>query len=625
MAELNVSDLDFDTIKANLKTYLRSQSEFSDYNFDGAALSVLLDILAYNTHYNATLAHLAGNEMFIDSAVKRSSVVSIAKTMGYTPRSTISARAVVDIVVTPASSYTSSSLTLNRNIPFTAASNGKVYTFYPSTTYTAQLIDGQFTFYSVELIEGTRITNTFIIDQSNTSGPLVIPNSKIDKSTISVVVQQSTSNPVQETFAYYNSILDVSSTSKVFYVDENPYGLYEVRFGDGIISHELSVGNVVAIEYFVSSGPAANYISNFTVGGTLTGSGEIKTAYAVTAAAGGAEAETLESIRVNAPLFNATKNRAVTSNDYAALIKAQFNNVNSVVVWGGEENDPPVYGKVFVSIDPLPNTVITMSDKDNITSNIIKPRSVVSIQTEFVDPIYHYMTVVANVKFDRTITKATSADIGVLVDNAVRTYFSENLNALEKNFYYSDLVKYIQAVDSSIFSISLDTKLHRRVDVYTGYTNVFDVSFNTAVEPGLFKSSHFNTTIGDSVVGVYLTDDITGDTALSETGDIVVRRVDNGKIVMRKAGTITSGTGRIVIPGINVTSTVNDFRFYVTPEGTSPDVLTVDLTRTSDVSNSAVFPLASRNTVLRLDDSSGDTLNGIPVGLTVNAISSVGK
>lgn len=624
MAELNVSDLDFFAIKENLKTYLNSQTEFTDYNFDGAGLSVLLDLLAYNTHYNATLAHLAANEMFLDSAVKRASVVSIAKSMGYTPRSRTSARAEVDIVITPATGYTSTSLTLERTIPFSAALNGKVYTFYPARTYVAQLIDGKFTFYGVELIEGTILSNSFVVDQATLSGPFVIPNQNVDKSTISVRVQESSTNFTTETYQYYDSILDVDATSKVFYVDENPYGLHEVRFGDGVISKQLSVGNAVTISYIVSNGAAANYISSFTMGGTLTGSGEVKQLYTTVAANGGSNAENIDSIRLNAPLYNATKNRAVTANDYSALIKSKFDNVNSVLVWGGEQNDPPVYGKVFVSIDPLPNTVITMTDKDYIVREIIKPRSVVSIQTEFVDPIYHYLTVSATIRYDNTITNTTSGAIQSLVDAAIRTYFSENLNSLEKNFYYTDLIKYIQNVSSAIFSISVELKLHKRFSVYTGNDNVFDEVFNTQIKESSFRTSNFVTTIGSADVEVYLTDDIGRDSA-STQGTIVARRTDTNEIILRNVGSITYSNGRIQIPNIYITSTNNDFRFYVAPDGSAPDILTTDLTRTSDVSSAAVFALAARNTVLRLDDSSLNTLENIPQGLVVNVSSSVGK
>lgn len=625
MAELNVSDLDFFSIKENLKNYLQSQSEFSDYNFDGAGLSVLLDVLSYNTHYNATLAHLTANEMFLDSAVKRSSVVSIAKSMGYTPRSKTSARASLTVTITPAASYTANSLTLDRTIPFSAAVNGKVYNFYPAETYTAQRIDDTFTF-NIEVIEGTILTNSFIVDQSTVSGPFIIPNPDVDRSTISVRVQQSVSTPSIETYAYYDNILDVDKDSRVFYVDENPYGLQEIRFGDGVISKQLTVGNVVIVEYVISSGSAANYITRFAMGGTLTGSGEIKNIISETEANGGSEPEDIESIRLNAPLYNAAKNRAVTSNDYSALIKSRFDNVNSVLVWGGEENDPPIYGKVFVSIDPKPNTVITMSDRDYIVRDIIKPRSVVSIQTEFVDPIYHYLTVSAQIKFDRTVTSATSGAIETAAIAAIRRYFSENLNSLEKNFYYTDLLKYIQNVSPAIFSISVELKIHKRVAVYTNNENLIDTTFNSAIKENKFYSSRFITKIGSANIQIYLTDDIQGD-ATSTQGDIVARRVDTNEIILRNVGNVDYFSGKIYIPAIFIYSLPdNDYvRLYVEPAGSAPDIRTVDLTRINELSEAAIFPVAARNTVLKLDDSYGDPLNNIPTGLSVTALSSVGK
>lgn len=627
MAQLNVSDLDFATIKANLKTFLSSQAEFQDYNFDGAGMSVLMDLLAYNTHYNATLAHLAANEMFIDTAVKRSSVVSIAKTMGYFPRTISSARAVVNIRVTPDPSYTSQTLILPETIPFKAVVDGEVLTFYPAESVQGTYVDGVFQFQDVELVEGTRITNSFAVDLNTVSGPFTLPNANIDKSTIRVRVQTSASTQVITTFNFSDTVLDVGRDSNVFYVEENGYGLLEVRFGDGVISKKLNVGNIVYVDYIVSKGKQGNGVGAFTIGGTLTGSRETKgVSNTVLVASGGNDAETIEEIRLNAPLFNATKNRAVTATDYATLIKSRFSNVDSVVVWGGEENDPPIYGKVFLSINPVDNSVITEENKSDILNNIVLPRSVVSIKPEFIDPVYHYVSSNTTIKYDNTITSLSPGDIQREAYIRIENYFKSSLSSFEKNFYYSDFVRMLQEITSSIYAVDSQILVHRRFDVYNGFENRFELTFNAAVVSGSIRSTNFTTQIGGISSEVFLSDDTTGDT-LSESGDIVMKKL-NGDILVHKVGRIDYATGKVSIPSLFISSlsgNLNQLRLYFTPFGQSPNILTSSLFNETEWGEGASFPVASRNIVLKLDDSQIDTYANVSRGTTVNAIPTNGK
>lgn len=386
MAQLNVTELDFFGIRENLKTYLQSQSEFADYNFDGSGLSVLIDILAYNTHYNATLAHLLANEMFIDSAVKRSSVVSISKSLGYNPRSIRSARVDATITITPPLSYTSSVATISKNIGFRGVgSDGVTYTFYPEDDITATKADGTFTFV-VTLVEGVRTNNFFTVTADTESGPFELLNTNVDTSTITCKVQTSASELEVQTFVQNQNIVSLTGTTRSFFVEENANALVEVRFGDNVLGKKLTTGNIVTLDYLISGGAGANGITTLTAKSVILGAGET---ISVSSAAsyGGAAAQTTDSIRYIAPKFNATKNRAVTAEDYMALIESQYSNINSITVWGGEDNDPPIYGKVFVSIEPLPDSVITESDKAAIARDILKPRGVVGIQPVFVDQI----------------------------------------------------------------------------------------------------------------------------------------------------------------------------------------------------------------------------------------------
>jgi len=624
MAQLEVTELDFQSIKENLKTFLQSQEEFQDYNFDGSGLSILLDVLAYNTHYNGTLAHFLSNEMFIDSAVKRNSVVSIAKTLGYTPTSRKSAVADVTFEIKPVVGYAPTSLTISRDTIFTASVGNKTYNFYPkedATSSLSTLLSNQTGFsFPLDLIEGKRIANRFTVDQTNTSGPFVLPNQNIDTTTIRVRVVKSATVQDITSWTYYDDIMSVESTTRAFFVEEGPSGLYEVRFGDGIIGAALEVNNIVLIDYIVSSGAGANNISTFSATGTFTGSTEVKTIYVNNNAAGGQEKQSIDSIRYNAPKFNSTKNRVVTSDDYEALIKSRFNNINSITVWGGEDNIPPIYGKVFVAIQPLPGSIITQSDKDIIIRDIIRPRSVVSIQPEFVDPITTYLSLNVTVDYDRTNTTLTSSRIESEVRTVITNYFTSNLNKLQKNFYYSKLSAAINATTNSIFSNSIQIVMHRRIPVITGITEQYTVYFNAQLENESFRTSNFTTTITGQQYEVYIADSHVD--AGESIGNLVMKRVVDDTIVST-VGTIDYNAGVVNIPTLlidSVSGGESELRFYVEPFGFSPNIFTTGLTNTSEVATRAIFPFSARNTVISLDASATNSSANIIPGLTVSAI-----
>ena len=625
MTQLNVTDLDFATIKQNLKSFLQSQEEFQDYNFDGAGLSVLLDILAYNTHYNATLAHLQSNEMFLDSAVKRNSVTSIAKTLGYTPTSRRSARANILLQIRPSTSYTASSLTVSRNTQFTAKTPQKTYTFYPKEDYVSGLttLETGATGFSfpMELIEGRRVTNNFVVDQSNTSGPFILPNQNVDTTTIRVRVQQSSSVVSTTTWNFYDDVMSVDSTTKAFFVEEGPSGLYEIRFGDDILGKKLDTGNIVVVDYIVSSGAAANSIPNFAPTITFTGSGEIRTVYLESAAIGGREKESVDSIRYNAPKFNATKNRVVTASDYETLIRSRFSNINSIAVWGGEENNPPIYGKVFISIQPQPGSIITQADKDIIARDIIRPRSVVSIQPEFVTPIETYigLNIVAN--YNKTLTTLTSSRIESEIRTVVQNFFVNNLNKLQKNFYYSKLLSAVVGTTQSIFSASIQVTVHKRVTIVPGVANEYVIRFNGPLQAETVRTTNFTTTITGQQYEVYITDN--HPLTSGDIGTLVMKRVSDDAIVTANAGTVNYQTGVVTISNLNIdvlSGDETDLRVYAEPFGDAPNVLTTELTSSTESSTAATFPYAARNTVLTLDTSAGNALSNVSAGLTITAV-----
>lgn len=401
MAQLDVSELDFASIKQSLQTYLQSQEEFSDYNFEGSGLSVLLDVLAYNTHYNAMLSHMIVNESFLDSAVKRSSVVSLAKAIGYTPRSRRSAEATVNLVVYPPAGYTDTILTITRDTRFQTTVDGQFYTFFPQTGQFSILRSNQgrdlFYFPNLKIKEGRRVSNNFIVNSSNLTGPFTIPNVGVDTSTLRVRVQKSATDFGLTTFTHRDKFIDVKSTTAAYFIEEGADSLYQIRFGDGVVGKALEAGNIVIIDYLATVGAPANNARQFSVGSTLTLSGEQVVVQTVQSSVGGISRESVDSIKQNAPRYNSTKERAVTARDYQSLILAANPNVESVSVWGGEDNDPPMYGKVFLSLNPVLGSIITQSDKDKIQAEIIGPKTPIAIIPEFVDPEFTYVGIQLNV------------------------------------------------------------------------------------------------------------------------------------------------------------------------------------------------------------------------------------
>jgi hypothetical protein len=561
--------------------------------------------------------------MFIDSAVKRNSVTSIAKTLGYTPTSTKSAVADVIFEVKPPQSFTGTSLTLPRTTQFIGKTANNSYTFYPKEDYYSGLVtlqngDTGFSF-PIELIEGKRVTNTFTVDPSNQSGPFVLPNQNIDTTTIRVRVQESSAVISTTVWNFYDDLMLVDSQTRAFFVEEGPSGLYEVRFGDDILGKKLSVGNVVIIEYIVSSGTSANSIPNFSSTNTFTATGEIKTVYLESAATGGREKESVDSIRYNAPKFNATKNRVVTSDDYETLIRSRFANINSIAVWGGEENNPPIYGKVFISIQPLPGSIVSQADKDIIARDIIRPRSVVSIQPEFVDPIETYIGLNISVNYNKTITSLTSSRIESEVREVVQSFFTNNVNKLQKNFYYSKLLSAVVGTTQSIFSASIQVLMHKRIPVFSPVAEDYVVRFNGPLEIETLKTTTFNTTIGTQEYVVYITDQ--HDATVGDIGTLVMKRASDDVIVLSDVGTVDYTTGVVNITDLIInTGSETELRIYVEPFGDAPNILTTDLTSTSDTSTAAVFPYAARNTVLTIDTSAANSAVNIPAGLSITAV-----
>lgn len=630
MSQLDVTELDFNDIKESLKTFLSAQEEFSDYDFEGSALSVLIDTLAYNTHYNAMLAHLQANESFLDTAIKRSSVTSIAKALGYTARSSRASTASVKMTVVPDPAYQNSTLTLSRDTTFTANNreDNVTYTFYPSETVTASLetINGVtgFVFSDLLLKEGTRVSNNFLIDSNNVSGPLTIPNAGVDTTTIRVRVQKSTTDLTVESYNLANNLLDISSTTKAYFIEETLDGLYVIRFGDDVIGKKLSSGNIVIVDYITTSGAAANRSRGFACTVNLTGANESRTfdTASTVPASGGQGKESIDSIRRNAPIYNQTRERAVAASDYESLILASNSNIQSVSVWGGEDNVPPIYGKVFISLDPVEGQIITQRDKDEILSTTIGPKSTISIVPEFVDPDYSYVGLKVGVVYDNKKTTLTSGQINDAVTNAITNFFATELNTLNKNFYYSKIHDAIKAISNSVISVNITPTIQKRLNVELGKANTYDIYFNSKLQPREMSSSFFNATVSGANIKVKI-QDIPSATVIAPeyNGTGTLNIVDSDGAIVSKVGTIDYSTGRVQISSMIVSSLIGNetkIRLRVRPHDDSKDILTNILSRTSATSTGPVFATASNNTILTLDDTAKSVVLNTRAGLDVN-------
>ena len=481
-----ITELDFDTIKSNLKDFLKSQPEFSDYNFDGSGLSVLLDVLAYNTHYMGYYMNMMANEMFIDTAQLRQSVVSHAKLLGYTPTSRIASRAAINVSFQEVASGANSAMTLPRFTKFVSApKDGKSYTFVTVEQRVAtKSNDGYFNFPNVEIKEGNPVSYVFAYDaQTNEKQVFVLPDVGIDTSTMTVQIQKSVSNYSLETFELAQDATTVISDAPVYYLEENRDGKYQISFGDGILGRALENGNIVIVSYVVTSGDAANGIRNFQLSDNpKPGSPVTITLY--TESSSGKMEESIENIRFTAPKSFIAQNRAVTKNDYVALINQNYPYFDSVAVWGGEENVPPVYGKIFFSVKPRGNYEVTQTEIEYMKNEILKPISVLTVTPEYVAPDYNYMNFVIDVVYDPRKTTKTAGGIQTSVYNAVMQFSEEYLNTFNNTFKMSKLIRAVDDADPSIENNSIKVIIEKRFRPLLNQSKSYRIDFFVPLKKG---------------------------------------------------------------------------------------------------------------------------------------------
>lgn len=482
-SNIQITDLDFDSIKNNLKTFLRGQDRFKDYDFEGSSLSVLLDLLAYNTHYNSYYLNMVANEMFMDTALLRESVVSHAKLLNYTPRSASAPTATINIIST---GQTQASVSIPKFTRFQSeAIDGTNYIFVTKDIYTSSAVSNTVTFTDVELIQGEPISQTFTVDNATNPKQLfTLPDSNIDVSTLIVQVQKSSSNTEISTYTVEEDLSRVNGSSKVYFLQEGIDGQYEIYFGDNVIGKYLDDGNLVLVSYISTSGTASAGANNFVL---LDNIGGITTIYPVTPASNGGERESIDSIKFQAPRHYGAQGRAVSYEDYVTAIMQ--NNlgyaIDSVSVWGGETNDPPAYGQVFISIKPKDSYRLTTTQKERLVNDLIRPISMVTVVPTVIDPDYVYIRVNANVLYDQKLTNLTSSQIQEVVKSAIQQFARDNLNTFSSTFSYSDLSAAIQNSNQSIIAndakIQLQKKFYPTLSVPRQYTLDYGVPLERSV------------------------------------------------------------------------------------------------------------------------------------------------
>lgn len=571
--KISVSELDFDAIKSNLKEYLKGQDKFSDYDFEGSGLSVLLDVLAYNTHYNALYTNLAVNEAFLDSASKRNSVVSIAKALGYVPDSAHGATAFITMVVSNTTS-TPAVINLPKYTQFTTVVDSVTYNFYTMEEYVAVLNseNNTYSFNSIAIKEGTPLLFKYEVMPGQR---YILSNDNIDVDTIRVRIQDNATSSTFTTYTRNENLLELNELSKVFFLKEIEGEYYELEFGNDVIGKALQNGNIVNIEYMTCNKDLPNGARTFSYQGSSLLGGTISNPITLIAAQNGVDKEGIDTIRYNAPRAYSAQNRAVTVNDYKNIILSQFSEAESVNVWGGEDNIPPTYGKVFLSIKPKSTNALSESQKSNIIETILKPRNVVSITPVIVDPEYIDIEIDTSVYYNPKTTNKAENDIKSLVLSAINSYANNYLDSFDGVFRFSKFSAEIDAAEPSIISNITTLKLHRGVEPKYNIFAQYNIELgNPIYGSGLPEQSILTTGffVPDYNFAVYMEDFPTNTT----NGQLRMFYYDDqlNKQYLKTLGSVDYAKGSIVISNLNIIGIDSSvFEFIIKPQ--SNDVISI--------------------------------------------------
>ena len=553
--KLTVSDLDFDNVKTNLKTFLQSQSEFQDYDFEGSGFAVLLDLLAYNTHYLGFNANMLANEMYLDSADIRKNIVSLAKMLGYTPTSAKSPTANIDITI---NNGTGATVTMAKGTVFTSSIGGTSYQFVTNAETTISPLEGVYKFSSVPIFEGTLTTFKYTVDSNDPDQKFIIPNVNADTTTLKVTVQNSSSDTTTQVYTKASGIVGLDTTSKVYFLQESDEGKFEVYFGDGIIGKSLSDGNIVILEYVVTNKTAANGASSFALSGAIGGFSNVSIV-TTSNAQGGSEPQTKESVRFNAPLQYSAQDRAVTTSDYETKILELYPNAQAVSAWGGEDEETPIYGTVKISIKAASGSTLTNATKLDLVTQL-KKFNVASVVPEIVDPETTSILLTSNVKYDSNATTKTSDTIKSNIITTLTNFNTNNLQKFDSVFRYSKVSKAIDDTDTSILSNITTLKIRKEFTPTLNSSTLYNVYFRNALynphsghnsaAGGILESTGFKVD-GDTTNEMFLDDDGQGNVRRYYIVSGVRTYANNTQ------GTINYSSGQVTLNSLNIASISN--------------------------------------------------------------------
>ena len=523
LKRLDVTEFDFDEVKGNLKTFLRGQTEFTDYDFEGSGMNILLDVLAYNTHYLGFNANMLANEMFLDSASLRSSVVSHAKTLGYEPTSVTAPTATIDVTL---SNVSNSTRTLAKGTTFNATVDNDSYQFVCIEDVTETKNGTDIVFNNLVVYEGTYVTQRYTVDTDDADQRFVISDNRIDVRTLSVSVQNSSSDTTTTTFTKATDVTQLNSESLVYWLQEVESGKYQVYFGDGVVSKSVSNNNIIILEYVATNKSLANGASAFSNSGAIDGETSVIVT-TVDSAKGGGERETIDSVKLNAPLDYASQGRCVTVGDYQLFARKLFPQTKSVQVFGGEDGSfdsslgvvsTQEFGKVFLSIKSITGNNLTITQKEQLVSDL-KKYNVASITPVIIDPETTYLILGVRFKFNSSLTTKDRATLQTDVDSVLKSYNKNTLTDFNKMFRHSEISGLIDEVDNSILSnvtnVTMAQLIEPTLNTATGYNlyfnNAFDhpVAGHNAANGGIIASTGFKVS-GDATNKQFYDDDGNG-------------------------------------------------------------------------------------------------------------------
>ena len=601
---LRVTELDFDEIKSNLKTYLKGQNQFKDYDFEGSGMNILLDTLAYNTHYMAFNANMVANEMFLDSASLRSSIVSHAKTLGYETTSSRAPIATINVSL----STTAPTKTMPAGTAFTSTVDGTSYQFVTISDITASNSTGtSVPFDNVTVYEGTYVISKYVVDTSDIDQRFILTDPRSDTSTLTVKVQTSETDTTTTTYTKATDITQLDTTSTVYYLQEVETGRYEVYFGDGIVSQALSDGNIVQLQYVVTNKGESNGASSFSSPASIDGVSSISVT-TVSSATGGAEPESLQSIKLNAPLDYSSQGRAVTTKDYEVYVKKLFPTTKSVSVWGGEDgsydtstgvSETPEYGKVFISIKSTTGVDLTSVQKTNLES-ALAPYKVASITPVVVDAETTSLILGITIMYDTSSTTYTGAQIESLVATTISNYSNNELETFNSPFRHSKVLGLIDNTDSSILNSVATVTMGKLFSPTLSSSTSYNLNFNNkfynptsgynAAGGGVIASTGFYLN-GVTTTEYFFDDDGVGNLRLYYLVSGVRTYINN------TAGTVDYEKGKItinsiVITGVGLVDNQSSSQVRITALPNSNDItpvrnqiLEIDQVNTTYVSN----------------------------------------